>query len=311
MELRSCIWPIPVVFFCTLSFVVDHTYGGDLEKEARRKAEQYILGEKFALENYLMVTDVIVATSPDAEFLFESRGSMTFFRREGTTLSSVAWQPKVLDDLRIGKARLEHIPFASFDSVQELVVEGKSYIARNDQLQLLDPKESLNYYSGDAAVVLPFDWPLHSFATFSRMGAHELGKTTFDKKICFLARESNDELVSYWGLPEKGMGFAKICFKGELIVRKEVIWMKSMTKTTDIDVDSKENKRSDVVRTKWTRFGDEDVPEEVNSVFTLNTVSNPRVYELSAKLKFFSATSPEYEKQSLEVDRLLKLRQDK
>ena len=120
MELRSCIWPIPVVFFCTLSFVVDHTYGGDLEKEARRKAEQYILGEKFALENYLMVTDVIVATSPDAEFLFESRGSMTFFRREGTTLSSVAWQPKVLDDLRIGKARLEHIPFASFDSVQEL-----------------------------------------------------------------------------------------------------------------------------------------------------------------------------------------------
>lgn len=311
MVFRVCVCQIPVVLFCALGFIGDGAYGGDLEREARSKAEQYILGEKFALENYLMITDILVATPPDAEFLFESRGSMAFFRRENTTLSYVDWQPKVMDDLRIGKARAEMIPFASLDSLQELVVDGRSFIAKNDQLQFLDPSVPQNYYSGDAAVVLPFDWPLHSFATFSRSGAHELGKTTFEKKICFLAIEGNGELVSYWALPEKGMGYAKVCFKEDLIIRKEVIWMKSMTKTTDIDVNSKEHRRSDIVKTKWTRFDDQDVPEEVNSVFTLNSVRNPRVYELSAKLKYFSATSPEYKKHSSEVDRLLKLRQNK
>ena len=311
MNFRVCVCQIPVVLFCALSCGVDDAYGGDLEKEARSKAEQYMLSEKFALEDFLMVADIVVATPPDAEFLFESRGNMSFFRRESATLSKVAWQPKVMDDLRLGKARAERIPFASLESLQELVVNGKSFIAKNDQLQLLDPSVTRNYYSGDAAAVLPFDWPLHSFATFSRLEAHELGKTTFEKKICFLAIENNGELDSYWALPEKGMGYVKICFQGDLIVRKEVIWMKSMTKTSDIDVNSKEHRRSDIVKTKWTRFDDQDVPEEVNSVFTLDSVSNPRVYELSAKLKYFSATSPEYKKYSLEVDRLLKLKQEK
>ncbi len=301
---------IPVLV-CALSISVTGVYGDDLEKDARRKAEQYMLGEKVALENYLLVADVVVATPPDAEFVFDSHGSMTLFRRGNATFSSVDWQPSVIADSRGGKAKDEQIPFTSRGSLQELIVDGKSFIVNNDRLQFLDPSVPRNYSSGGAAVVLPFDWPLHSYATFSRDGTHVLGKTTFERKVCFLAIEQNGELESYWGLPGQGLGYCKVCFKGDLVVRKEVFWMKSQMKAIDIDVNSKEHKRSDIVQTKWTRLGDDDVPEEVNSVFTLNSVSNPRVYELSAKLKFFSATSPEYKKQSLEVDRLLKLRQDK
>ncbi|MCE3017175.1 MAG: hypothetical protein LW870_15050 [Pirellula sp.] len=276
---------------------------GDLEKEARSKAEQFISTSKYALENYLMQVDLVVETTADSELLIDSVGRMVCFVDRNRIVTKVSWTPTILDDLRTGRSRDASLTFSSHDQVIEFCRGESRFIFVGDRPTALGEKSS-PYFSTISAVVFPFDWPLISFDSFRRDGSRGLSKILFEKKICFHALEKNGILESYWTVPDKSQAYIKVCFKEDLVVSKEIFWMPKKTKIEEIVVESQGHDKFETVKTKWTKFEGVEVPSEIIAIFPKSPINKSTIYQLKANLKFSNSNSPEFRDFGKEADRL-------
>jgi hypothetical protein len=283
------------ICFVSLLWECSIAYPDDSVNHAKSVAQDYMDNEEFALGDYLMVVDLNVTTSPESDLLFSSVGQMSLFCEGKDSLSFLSWRPTIADDARQGKNQTAARPFASYETVFEASIQGKKYlVVEGDQLV---PLEEKNLAVPFHCVVRPYDWPLHTLESFSRIGSRDtrgLGKVCFGNKICFSATETNQMLESFWGVPTEASAYFRVRSKDDLIVRSELVLMEKKAKPESIDVRDKRHKVLNDIQTKWTKLGDADVPEEVNSWMLRESSTSSCLYQLQAKLKFFAENSPEY-----------------
>lgn len=276
------------------------SYCDDAKEKGKELLEYSALAEEFSLEDYVMGVDVTVETTPDSEILFSSTGHFEVLKQKDKQLAYVNWKANIVDDSRQGRKKQAINPFAWNEEILYVTRGQTEYFLGADKgFRVLNKKSPIGPYHG---VVLPFSWPVHTLQTFQRMHGGVGGlKELLANQICFQAREDNGILESYWTVPSKAIGFSRLRSKDNLLLQYDLILRDKASVPEEVDVDDKNNTVLASVKTKWTRFGDADVPNEVRSMLLKKSATAATEYHIVAKLQFHASESEIYSKMLIQL----------